>query len=171
MAETWVVSDTHFRHKNIIKFGDMRRQFATIEDADEAVIQAWNTVVQKRDIVIHLGDVAWNREGLHLLKRCHGQKRLILGNHDTWGFDVYNKYFIKVHGSFKKGEILFTHIPIILDQYHMWEYNVHGHIHTKDDNIDDWRYYNMNMDVEGLLPVNLDYLIDHFKALKEIHLD
>ena len=171
MAETWVVSDTHFGHKNIINFGEMRKDFTNIDQADEAMVEAWNSVVHKRDVVLHLGDVAWNVKSFEHLRECHGQKKLILGNHDTYSMDVYSKYFLKVYGSLKKGEILFTHIPIIFDKYHMWEYNVHGHIHHKEDNIPDWRYYNDNVDVQGMVPVNLDYLISYFKHRKLIWME
>ena len=50
----WVTSDHHFGHSNIIKF--CKRPFESADDMDQAMIDAWNSVVSPHDVVFHLGD-------------------------------------------------------------------------------------------------------------------
>ncbi|MCK5019989.1 MAG: metallophosphoesterase [Candidatus Peribacteraceae bacterium] len=154
MSEIFVVSDTHLGHSNILKFS--RSEFNTIEDHDETLIDLHNSVVGKRDIVIHVGDAVWKMENLKKIGRMNGKKRLILGNHDRLNAHEYLKYFISVHGSLQKHEFLFSHIPIIMDGTRHYSYNVHGHIHDESQNIDDWKYFNANIDVMGYVPISLD---------------
>lgn len=80
--------DTHFGHANVIDY--TKRPFRDANgkpDAramDEALVERWNAVVQPSDCIYHLGDFALTRAEQidHLLTRLHGQKFLILGNHD-----------------------------------------------------------------------------------------
>lgn len=78
----FAVSDTHFSHKNIIKYSN--RPFANVEEMDEKMIEAWNNIVKPGDVVYHLGDFAFLRweEINKFVKRLNGQVHLILGNHD-----------------------------------------------------------------------------------------
>ena len=87
-------SDTHWHHKNIVKGvsewdrneGDQKtRDFKTLEEHDEAIIQGINKVVQQDDIFWHLGD--WSFGGIEQIwnfrKRLICQNiNLIFGNHD-----------------------------------------------------------------------------------------
>lgn len=76
------ISDTHFGHKNIIKFCD--RPFSDVEEMNEALIENWNSVVGEDDEVFHLGDVALGPwvEWDSILTRLNGFKTLVIGNHD-----------------------------------------------------------------------------------------
>lgn len=49
------------------------------------LIERWNAVVAPEDHVIILGDLAMGKraETVPLLKRCHGSKDLVPGNHDN----------------------------------------------------------------------------------------
>src|SRR5689334_16745553 len=79
----WFTSDTHFGHENILVYD--ARPFATIQEHDEALIANWNAAVDPGDVVYHLGDFSWHKKEVDdetLLKRLHGTKILILGNHD-----------------------------------------------------------------------------------------
>ena len=62
--DIWVMSDTHFRHKNILTFRDSSTgklvrgdDFASVDEMDEHMIERWNSVVKQGDLVYHLGDV------------------------------------------------------------------------------------------------------------------
>lgn len=144
MSEIFVISDPHFGHEKVIDFGE--RPFKNIEEMEESIITLWNYTVSKRDVVIILGDWCFKANKFNLAQELNGLKRLVLGNHDTGNLNVLRENFHTVHGSLQKHEFLFTHIPIIMDTFHHYEYVVHGHIHKAEDNIKDWRYFNANMD-------------------------
>ena len=100
---TWIISDTHFGHENIIKY--CNRPFSSVEEMDARMIKLWNNVVKKNDIVYHLGDFGvGNKEYISkIVSKLNGRIFLILGNHDShpvkWYYDcgfarVYDKPII-----------------------------------------------------------------------------
>lgn len=81
--EIWFVSDTHFDHKNIIKFSD--RPFKDVDHMNEELIKSWNRVVGEDDDVYHLGDVSLSNKPektKDILYRLNGKIHLIKGNHE-----------------------------------------------------------------------------------------
>lgn len=82
-------ADQHFDHERIIEYCD--RPFRTVKEMNEALIENWNSVVQKNDKVFVLGDFALsNRENIIKYgKALRGNKVLILGNHDRASKSVY----------------------------------------------------------------------------------
>jgi calcineurin-like phosphoesterase family protein len=90
----FLTSDSHFGHRNIIKYCD--RPFWSDKEVDpsdedvhnmnETMIENWNRVVSANDVIYHLGDFAFlSKEKLkELRKRLNGRIRLIMGNHDYY---------------------------------------------------------------------------------------
>ena len=78
----WFTSDLHIGHQNIIKF--CNRPWKTTDEMNESLINNWNSVVGKDDIVFNLGDFAFapNSKWKEVLGRLNGHHYLILGNHD-----------------------------------------------------------------------------------------
>src|SRR5687767_6005129 len=80
---TFFTSDTHWGHKNIIKF--CSRPYASVEEMDEAMITNWNDRVRPGDTVYHLGDFTFYRredQQRRIIDSLNGNIKLILGNHD-----------------------------------------------------------------------------------------
>lgn len=126
----WVTSDTHFGHDNIIRY--CGRPFLDAREMDEALVARWNAVVAPSDEVYHLGDVAMRREGLDVVRRLHGHKRLIGGNHDIFSTaDYLRAGFEEVRGLRVLANVLLSHIPIHPDAMGRYVGNIHGHLHEK----------------------------------------
>lgn len=84
MEKVWFVSDTHFSHKNILKFCPNTRQGKDYEDHDEILIRNWQQQVQPQDRVYMLGDIFFCDavRARSIMRRLPGQKHLVYGNHD-----------------------------------------------------------------------------------------
>lgn len=82
--DTFVISDTHFGHKAILKKEPLRKTFAKergFKDFDLCSVMLWNSAVGKDDFVLHLGDLYF-KEGWQHLPKLAGKKRLLVGNND-----------------------------------------------------------------------------------------
>lgn len=135
----YLISDTHFNHKNIIQYED--RPFKSVEEMNNALIKNWNAVVKPEDTVIHLGDVALGHESdlKWIIPSLNGHKILIRGNHDTKsknfyleaGFDEVRPSFIE---NFNGIEIFFSHEPQSRpgDKRDPYDLHFYGHVHSKD---------------------------------------
>lgn len=159
----FVISDTHFGHDKILQFEGDKRPFATVEEHDEELISRWNVVVGKRDVVYHLGDVAFKQAHTldRVMPKLNGIKKLIMGNHDTGAIERLQRYFVKIVSVMedKENGILFSHYPVHPSQLEFrYKYNIHGHTHSYE--IDDNRYINVCCEHTGLAPVNLEELIE-----------
>lgn len=91
MPEVWFTSDWHKGHANIVKgvstWDDKSacRNFDTLEEHDETLIENINKVAKKDDIIYMLGDVAFGgRNNIYdIMNRLNCKNvHLCLGNHD-----------------------------------------------------------------------------------------
>ena len=61
MADTFVISDTHFNHAAILTFKDYAgkppRTFDSVDQMNECMMDNWVSTVKPNDTVIHCGDV------------------------------------------------------------------------------------------------------------------
>ncbi|TBA24696.1 metallophosphoesterase [Rhizobium ruizarguesonis] len=85
-VKKFYVSDTHLGHERMLSM--QPRPFSTIEEHDEYIVAAWNSVVGDDDIIYHLGDFAFNlsRDADRIrtiFARLKGRKFLVIGNHDV----------------------------------------------------------------------------------------
>ncbi|PAF44739.1 metallophosphoesterase [Helicobacter sp. 11S02596-1] len=82
--DTFVISDTHFGHKAVLKKEPLRHQVAKqngFKDFDTYSVSSWNAVVGKNDNILHLGDLYF-KDGWRYLLELSGNKRLLVGNND-----------------------------------------------------------------------------------------
>jgi calcineurin-like phosphoesterase family protein len=134
VKDIFLISDTHWRHTNIIEYG--QRPFSSTEEMDEALVNNWNSVVNKEDKVYHLGDVYMSDSITvnRLLSRLNGTKVLILGNHDDGKDKILLSNFKRIHSyRFLKDHGMFlSHVPIHQSSISSkLKVNVHGHTHEK----------------------------------------
>ena len=158
MGQIYLIADTHFGHKSIIVFENAYRPFASIEDHDRELVARWNATVGKKDTVWHLGDVFFGKDTHLILGKLNGIKRLVLGNHDIYPYEIYTRYFTKIFGAAELRDCILTHIPVHQNQLE-WRYttNIHGHLHSKV--MDDSRYHCVSVEHTGLKPVLLSNLL------------
>ena len=162
MRDIFVISDTHFGHKNILTFKDeddnLIRPFADVDEMDALMIENWNKTVKDTDIVYHLGDVYFDK-GHQVLPFLKGRKRLVLGNHDNPKSDHLMKNFQKIMllRNFPEFDCILTHVPIHESGIFKVNYNVHGHIHQKK--FPSERYINCSVEVIDYTPVAIEDLM------------
>ena len=142
MAEIFVISDTHFNHSNILDFKDYIgkpcREFDSVEQRNEAMLDNWVSVVGPKDTVIHCGDVLFGHNKVEWMTenfdRLPGKKRLVVGNHDN--LKMLAPFFKDMQLWIDMPDFIFTHTPLhesTLAEKHRFKepkINVHGHIHT-----------------------------------------
>lgn len=168
----FVTADLHLGHAKSITFldpsGQRIRPFDSLDELHNVLITRWNAVVNQRDTVYILGDVAIARQGLKLLPEFNGRKILVKGNHDIFKLNDYLPYFADIRGAMVRDNLIFTHIPIHSASFESrYVGNVHGHLHchfVKDDHGQmDRRYFSACVERNGFTPVALDLIKDFFK--------
>ncbi len=178
----WFTSDHHFGHANIIKY--CNRPFRDTNEMNEAMVTAWNRVVELDDLVYYLGDFAMNAELVSkIAPRLNGKKIIIPGNHDRcwkekdtsgrWhthyleaGFDsIMQEMRIEIGGE----SVLLNHLPyrneVDPSQKYFAErpvddggWLIHGHVHQR------WqvtgKQINVSVEVWNFEPANLKSIAD-----------
>ena len=137
MENIWFTSDTHFYHRNILKFCPKTREGADSEEMTELMIQRWNEKVKPHDRIYHLGDFSFanHQRTLQLLLRLNGQIHLIQGNHDHVidNNDIRSQFAdIKAYKEIKVGteKICMFHFPMYeWNRMHHGAWQLHGHTH------------------------------------------
>lgn len=158
MSQVRFISDLHLGHKSICEFsGPQRGGVSTVEDHDQWIVNQWNSVVQKNDLVWILGDVCFDADKLSLLKKMKGNKHLILGNHDKFSISLYSQYFNKIHGFLKYKGFWISHAPINSAELR-GKLNIHGHVHN--NSVDDFRYINVCVEAVQGKPIAFSEILE-----------
>lgn len=150
MTKTFVTSDAHFGHVNIIRY--CNRPFASVTQMNDAMIERWNKRVGLDDRIYFLGDFAMGPKVdpvfiASVLLQLNGQKIIILGNHDQpskYGPGlraVVADYRIEdteimdaqIHVARIDGKnFVMCHFPIAeWEGRHHGSIHLHGHVHTE----------------------------------------
>lgn len=184
--------DTHFSHKNVIKY--CNRPFESAAEMNETIIENWNKVVTKSDIVYHLGDVAFEKDVEKrdkLLSRLNGEKHLIWGNHDKGLRSGWQKHFHSaadlrsITVPFQKDErLIYQHIVMchyamrVWDRAHYGTIHLFGHSHNTlpddpnslscDVGVDAWNYTPVSLEqIMALMGQKNFKPIDHHGSRNE----
>ena len=154
--KVFITSDCHFSHKNIVRgvtnwrtqTGEIpvnsTRDFNTIEEMNQRLVDGINNVVGQDDTLIMLGDVSFGgfeNVGIFLDRLVCKNIHLILGNHDTHIENNRNniqdrflsvQHYLKVNIEGK--DFVLCHYP--LQSWHGLNKGViqlHGHVHLGSD--------------------------------------
>lgn len=143
----WFTADTHYGHKNICRGVsewkdrmDQTRDFKTVDQMNQAIVDNINDKVDQNDILWHLGD--WSMGGMENIEAFRNRIvckniHLILGNHDK----AIAKYPEKFHQLFSSVKSLYGYpqtgktkiggTSFILCHFPMfvWDKHMHGAIH------------------------------------------
>lgn len=176
--KTLFTADTHFSHRNIIKY--CNRPFTNVTEMNEQLIANWNAVVNPTDIVYHLGDVAFcctMEEALAVMKQLNGIKHLIVGNHDKLALEMNS---IRPGTWTSIQDVLETTVNnqrIIMNHYaqRVWHHcykgtwHLYGHTHAE---LPDWgKSTDVGVDVKrwNYSPVTFNQLKLHMDTLPNVH--
>ena len=123
----WILTDTHFGHTKIHEYCNRPKDFET-QILDNL------SVVKSTDVLIHLGDVAFNNEKMWVekLKSAAGCRIfLVRGNHDKHSNSWYLRHFDFICNAFELNifgkRVAFSHEPMQDGPYNI---NIHGHQHN-----------------------------------------
>lgn len=136
---TYFTSDQHFMHSNVLDFED--RPFNTVEEMNQGMIEAWNSVVRKTDTIYCLGDFCFGgiSNWLDTLNQLRGNIILIKGNHDKSKIvkRVLNEGYLYEYHSLgtmitqDKMMLNLSHYPMMIG-IRPRNFSIHGHLHSWD---------------------------------------
>ena len=165
----FIIADLHFGHENIIKYES--RPFNNVEEMNKKLIELWNSVVEKEDLVYVLGDFTLSRR-MNIIKNLtgllNGRKVLIMGNHDTRkpkdyveaGFEVATRKPLMAEPG-----VILMHEPFIDSTFISPNYiYFFGHVHANRSLMDGYPNC-MCVSVEriGYRPIDLDECIKRLR--------
>lgn len=140
---TYFTSDTHYHHKNILNFED--RNYESVEEMTNDMIQKWNEQVSKEDLIYHLGDLCLGNleHAVGVLKRLKGKIILIKGNHDFSNhykkinqMGLLHEYHeVGITLKYNKQQMWLTHYPFEIG-LRPRKWSIHGHIHSNESTWD-----------------------------------
>lgn len=163
--DTWLMSDLHFNHKNVIEYSN--RPFKSREEMNEKLIENHNEVVKHNDRVIYLGDIAFcsNQKASEFVERLNGiHKCLIVGNHDLqkkklkkMGFEQYGAIGLIGLIEYDDSILILTHFPLgnlpKVDEFDRHVFNVHGHTHNREE--ESIHHINVSVEHTEYTPINI----------------
>lgn len=172
-------SDTHFGDEKVLRLSE--RPFSSVEEMDQELIRRWNDTVPEDGIVFHLGDFGFGKykRGHELLKILHGEKYLILGNHDQnvlcrGHVSQFKAVAPQMYIMVDDQHILLNHCPMLCypkETAQTWQ--LFGHVHsgpysTKGNDMPRLQYlwpyqYDVGVDNNDFRPISFVQLQQYFK--------
>ena len=182
-GRVYITSDTHFGHKNICRGVtnwrtqdgeipiDSTRDFQTIEQMNERLIDGINHHVGQDDTLIMLGDVSFggfDNIGIFLERLVCHNIHLILGNHDHHienNRDHVKGRFLSVQHymeiNINDRNFVLCHYP--LQSWHGMNKGVihlHGHVHLPENRkFGNGKKMDVGVDGNGMDPYSIDEII------------
>lgn len=192
----WFTSDTHYGHKNIVRgttsWGAFEkgsshqsvRNFDTLEEHNETLIQKFNDLVKPDDILYHLGDWSFGgKENIQNFRnRLHCKNiHLIFGNHDQhieplsspyrgcFSSVQYVKQFSIKLDSGKQGFFLSHYSHQVWNQSHHGVIHLFGHSHGSIKGLG--KSMDVGVDTNNLYPYHIDEILERMKDVEPAIVD
>jgi calcineurin-like phosphoesterase family protein len=147
MIDIFFTGDTHYNHRGLCR-GESKwpdtahcRDFDTLDEMNQRIIDNINAVVKPNDHLYHVGDVAFGhgeKPVIEFMERINCKNVwLFLGNHDyrimsstsklrDMFMKVRERATLKINGQ----EIVMNHFPeLIWNKHHHGSWHLHGHCH------------------------------------------
>ena len=172
-------ADQHWNHKGIITAG--MRPFKNVWSMNQHMINCWNEVVGKGDLVYHLGDIAMPNKGdgmefEDIITKLNGNIFWILGNHDDKNMEAgYHTLFVKVcHLHYikldvNKQKVMLCHYPMLTWRASIHgSWMLHGHCHGNLPKLPGFRL-DVGVDTNNFYPYSENDVMEAMKT-KEIDL-
>jgi calcineurin-like phosphoesterase family protein len=175
--QLFFTSDTHYMHTNICRgttrwgnADDFCRDFDTLDQMNDRIVNGINLVVGQDDILFHLGD--WSFGGFERIEEFRNRINcrnihIILGNHDHHIerdredirrlFTSVNQYLeLEVKGKDWEQNYVLMHYPIISwNKMNDGVIHLHGHVHlSADRRIGKGKTMDVGVDGNGLNPLH-----------------
>lgn len=168
----YIFGDPHFGDEGIILMEN--RPFKNVKDMTECLIENINNTVDKSDRLYIDGDFCWNLKATEIeriLARIHGEKVLIMGNHDqnftekewmSMGFDIAINNPIILNDWY-----IVSHEPIYVSKA-MPYFNIYAHVHG-NQNYKDFSTHGACVSAErlGYKPIPLDAIYARTRELRK----
>ena len=170
---TYITSDLHFGHNNIMKFNPATRPFKDADHMNSEMIRMWNERVQHDDLVYILGDFAFcnANKATEIAGSLMGRKILIEGNHDNKLVQHadFRAQFEEIHKyheiTFDGTRVVMFHYPIAeFNQMHRGAVHFHGHLHGAPSGMEQYRVLDAGMDATGEIVSSMEQMVA--RALK-----
>ena len=175
MSAVFVTSNQQFgRPSAINKF---KRPFETVEEMNKVLVEAWNSVVQKDDLVYVLGNFGWDPETTEeCINKLNGRIHLMLGENDAAAVeiseisDTTDKLTIsdKQIDVYQKSGIVFSHWPLQEGPKKRKRYiNAFGYHSNKLKTDHKKGVINVSCDFWSFKPVKLSQMIALFQEIEK----
>ena len=128
LDRVYLIGDTHFDHKNIIKY--CNRPFKNVREMNKKLLKNWNKIIRKEDLVFFLGDLVFGKKGYKIkywIGKLHGRIYFIQGNHDK-KFPSNMPYLKRCIVRYGNKEFILIHKPEDAGDWNGWI--IHGHHHN-----------------------------------------
>ena len=182
-GNVYITSDTHFGHKNIVRGTtnwrtqdgevpvDSTRDFQTIEQMNERLIDGINHFVGQDDTLIMLGDVSFGgfeNISIFLYRLVCQNIHLILGNHDhhieNKRGDVQIRFLSVQHyleANINGQDFVFCHYPLqSWNGLNKGVIHLHGHSHLPEHRkFGNGKRMDVGVDGNGMDPYSIDEII------------
>ena len=202
MNQKWFTSDTHYNHKNIVRgttsweefqegsSHQSTRDFDTLKEHNDALVDAINSTVGENHELYHLGD--WSFGGHESIKEFRDRIKcknihLIFGNHDQHiepVSSIYRPLFASVQhylelklkidsqkaGKYGKTRIILSHFAMrVWNQSHHGAIHLYGHSHGTLPGIG--KSMDVGVDTNNLFPYHLDEILEKMKGEETMIVD